>query len=209
MENVVAKDNPGHLSKYLKADQRLYPCGCYRKHLQGRVLPETDHLRPWRRRATTSPRSSSFAARPRAISGRRATRALGGVPPCKASRRALVIHLSLHVLLMPSSFTEAQYRGSTLRQPVPRSLGEEEGSSGSAAARLSWCCRPLGAVSSCSLPRLLRVWYSMSISSRLTSSSTNSSSWTDSLRNLISSLTSGRFSTTTSSSVTGTLTPCD
>jgi hypothetical protein len=26
MENVVAKDDPGHSSKYLKADQPLYPC---------------------------------------------------------------------------------------------------------------------------------------------------------------------------------------
>src|SRR3712207_3210697 len=46
----------------------------------------------------------------------------------------------------------------------------------------------------------------MSISSRLTSSSTTSVSSTTSLRILTSSLTTGRFSTTTSSSVTGTLT---
>src|SRR5215207_8272524 len=47
------------------------------------------------------------------------------------------------------------------------------------------------------------VWSSTSTSSRRTSSSTNSSSSTTSLRTLISSLTTGRFSTTTSSSVTG------
>src|SRR5215204_6783489 len=50
------------------------------------------------------------------------------------------------------------------------------------------------------------VWSSTSTSSRRTSSSTSSSSSTTSLRTLISSLTTGRFSTTTSSSVTGIVT---
>ncbi len=32
MENVIAENNPGHPSKYLKADQPLYPCNLVGSH---------------------------------------------------------------------------------------------------------------------------------------------------------------------------------
>src|ERR687890_2420374 len=74
----------------------------------------------------------------------------------------------------------------------------------SSSARLSgWA---LWAVSPSPRRPLVAVASSTSTSSRRTSSSTTSSSCTASLRTLISSLTTGRFSTTTSSSVTGMVT---
>jgi hypothetical protein len=84
MENIMADINPGNKTKYLKADEPLYPCDEVDSEYKTQCyMMQTSHA--LRKQDDDFGKVFELCGRPRKTTGRCVTRAWGGTPPAKAT----------------------------------------------------------------------------------------------------------------------------